>query len=49
MIVFKQAYCCLDGKFVAATEAKVSVFDHGFWYGDGVFESVITSHFVVML
>ena len=27
-----------DGKFVDESEAKVSVFDHGFLYGDGVFE-----------
>jgi branched-chain amino acid aminotransferase len=29
-----------DGKFVTEDEAKVSVFDHGFLYGDGVFEGV---------
>lgn len=28
----------LDGQFVPEEEAKVSVFDHGFLYGDGVFE-----------
>jgi branched-chain amino acid aminotransferase len=28
----------LDGKFVDEADAKVSVFDHGFLYGDGVFE-----------
>lgn len=38
--MFKQACCWLDGKIVAATDAKVSVFDHGFLYGDGVFEGV---------
>ena len=30
----------LDGKFVAEDEAKVSVFDHGVLYGDGVFEGI---------
>jgi branched-chain amino acid aminotransferase len=30
----------LDGKFVEAAEAKVSVFDHGLLYGDGVFEGI---------
>src|SRR5512139_2915275 len=30
----------LDGKFVPEEEAKVSVLDHGFLYGDGVFEGI---------
>jgi branched-chain amino acid aminotransferase len=30
----------LDGDFVLAEEAKVSVFDHGLLYGDGVFEGI---------
>jgi branched-chain amino acid aminotransferase len=30
----------LDGKFVEKSEAKVSVFDHGLLYGDGVFEGI---------
>jgi branched-chain amino acid aminotransferase len=30
----------LDGKFVPKAEAKVSVYDHGFLYGDGVFEGI---------
>ncbi len=30
----------LDGKFVDESEAKVSVFDHGLLYGDGVFEGI---------
>jgi branched-chain amino acid aminotransferase len=29
-----------NGKFVDKEEAKVSVFDHGFLYGDGVFEGI---------
>ena len=28
----------VDGKFFPKEEAKVSVFDHGLLYGDGVFE-----------
>lgn len=34
----------LDGKFVAEEEAKISVFDHGFLYGDGVFEGIRAYH-----
>jgi len=30
----------IDGEFVPASEAKISVFDHGFLYGDGVFEGI---------
>ncbi|NMA84321.1 MAG: branched-chain-amino-acid transaminase [Epulopiscium sp.] len=30
----------LDGEFVKKSEAKVSVFDHGLLYGDGVFEGI---------
>lgn len=30
----------LDGKFVDKSEAKVSVFDHGLLYGDGIFEGI---------
>jgi len=30
----------LDGKFVPKEEAKISVFDHGLLYGDGVFEGI---------
>ena len=30
----------LDGQFVDSSEAKVSVFDHGLLYGDGVFEGI---------
>ena len=38
--MFEQARCWIDGSIVPASEAKVSVFDHGFLYGDGVFEGV---------
>ncbi len=30
----------IDGKFYDADQAKVSVFDHGLLYGDGVFEGI---------
>jgi len=30
----------LNGKFVPKNEAKTSVYDHGFLYGDGVFEGI---------
>src|SRR3990170_3127361 len=30
----------LDGKFVPESEAKVTIFDHGLLYGDGVFEGI---------
>lgn len=30
----------VDGKWVAKDQAKVSVFDHGLLYGDGVFEGI---------
>lgn len=30
----------VDGAFVPQNEAKISVFDHGFLYGDGVFEGI---------
>ena len=33
-----KVYC--NGKLVSAKNAKVSVFDHGFLYGDGVFEGI---------
>lgn len=30
----------LNGRFIAANEAKISIFDHGFLYGDGLFETM---------
>ena len=30
----------LDGKFCSERDAKVSVFDHGLLYGDGIFEGI---------
>ncbi|MEN6304804.1 MAG: branched-chain-amino-acid transaminase [Armatimonadia bacterium] len=34
----------LDGKLVPEQEAKVSVFDHGLLYGDGIFEGIRAYH-----
>ena len=34
------AVCWLNGKIVAAEQARISVFDHGLLYGDGVFEGI---------
>lgn len=34
----------IDGKFYSETDAKVSVFDHGLLYGDGVFEGIRAYH-----
>ncbi|MBI5144891.1 MAG: aminotransferase class IV, partial [Candidatus Omnitrophica bacterium] len=30
----------INGKFYEKSEAKISVFDHGLLYGDGVFEGI---------
>ncbi len=30
----------LDGKLVDEKDAKISAFDHGLLYGDGVFEGI---------
>jgi len=34
----------IDGEFLPKSEAKISVFDHGFLYGDGVFEGIRAYH-----
>ncbi len=36
----KEPQIYIDGKFYAQSEAKVSVFDHGLLYGDGIFEGI---------
>jgi len=36
----KELQIYIDGKFYPKPEAKVSVFDHGLLYGDGVFEGI---------
>ncbi|MFN2541511.1 MAG: branched-chain-amino-acid transaminase [Chthoniobacterales bacterium] len=36
----KEPRIYIDGKFYPQNEAKVSVFDHGLLYGDGIFEGI---------
>lgn len=31
---------CVNGEFIDSEEAKISVFDHGLLYGDGVFDTI---------
>ena len=38
------ALCWLDGEIMPAYDARVSVFDHGLLYGDGVFEGLRFYH-----
>lgn len=36
----KQSTIYIDGQFFPESEAKISVFDHGLLYGDGIFEGI---------
>src|ERR1051326_1721494 len=36
----KDAKIYIDGKFYPEANAKISVFDHGLLYGDGIFEGI---------
>jgi branched-chain amino acid aminotransferase len=36
----KEYQVYIDGKYVPKSDAKISVFDHGLLYGDGVFEGI---------
>lgn len=36
----KELLIYIDGKYYPKSEAKISVYDHGFLYGDGVFEGI---------
>jgi branched-chain amino acid aminotransferase len=36
----KQQWIFMNKEFVLKEDAKVSVYDHGFLYGDGVFEGI---------
>ena len=36
----KQSTIYIDGEFLPEAEAKISVFDHGLLYGDGIFEGI---------
>ncbi len=40
----EQAICWIDGAIMPAARARVAVLDHGFLYGDGVFEGVRYYH-----
>lgn len=35
-----QTFIYLDGEFVHSEDAKISVYDHGLLYGDGIFEGI---------
>src|SRR5437016_1087006 len=34
----------IDGRYYAQKQAKISVFDHGLLYGDGIFEGIRAYH-----
>jgi len=34
--------CFLNGKFLAEEDAMINVFDHGFYFGDGIYETMRT-------
>lgn len=36
----KESRIYIDGKFFSEADAKISVFDHGLLYGDGIFEGI---------
>jgi len=36
----KILYAYVDGKYVPKDEASISIYDHGFLYGDGVYEAI---------
>jgi len=36
----KDLFVYIDGEYYAKPEAKISIYDHGFLYGDGVFEGI---------
>lgn len=36
-------YIYMNGEFVEKEKAVVSVYDHGFLYGDGVFEGFVVT------
>ena len=39
-MIEEELFIYIDGKFYPKSEAKVSVYDHGLLYGDGVFEGI---------
>ncbi len=40
----EQTICWIDGKILPASEARISVLDHGFLFGDGIFEGIRVTH-----
>jgi branched-chain amino acid aminotransferase len=42
--VKEQTICWIDGKILPASEARIPVLDHGFLFGDGVFEGIRVTH-----
>jgi hypothetical protein len=38
--VTEQTICWIEGKILPASEARIPVLDHGFLFGDGVFEGI---------
>lgn len=38
--MYDDLWVFVDGEFVKANDAKISVFDHGVLYGDGIFEGI---------
>jgi len=47
MLPEKELLVYIDGEYYPESEAKISVFDHGFPYGDGVFEGIRSYNGVV--
>ena len=43
----KELLICIDGKYYPKSQAKVSVYDHGLLYGDGIFEGIRAYNSVV--
>lgn len=43
-----QEYVFLNGKFLKKQNAKISAFDHGFLYGDGVYETLLVLKGILM-
>lgn len=40
MVIMAEQVIYMNGEFVKKEDAKISVYDHGFLYGDGVFEGI---------
>jgi len=36
----EELFVYVDGSFYPESQARISVYDHGFLYGDGVFEGI---------